>query len=279
MRRTLSEPSLGRTRSSVGAFTRSRRFEPPEPFWVDYSRRYGGYPSGRSPPSAPSTPKRPASTRSPQPPGVRSVQRSTSTSEVAPGPAPMHEVVPGQLKSKVLKLVRDSPPLDQQHRGVVVIEMSWSESGYLPSHAQPSSQDPDVYVWGEKYKRLAAQLGEAVANKGVTVVHFKTPSGLKKSQGIYDRFSEWERRLPQGMASNVSHRSSGPSRIGAFEVHLVQSTWDPERCCPGTLRRNQWHQGPATSISEGIYCAACVEAMRDERPVSHTKAGDRDPRS
>ena len=246
IRRTLSEPSLNRTRSTTGAFSRSRRFEPPERFWVDYSCRSGGnggYPSRRSPsaPVAPSVSRKPASTNSPQPPGVRSVQRSASVSDVAQGPPPIHELVPAQLKSKVLKLVKAAPPLGPKHRGVVCIEMNWSESGYLPAHAQPLSEDPDTYIWGEKYKRLAAELRKALSDKGVSVVDFKTPSGLKKGNGIYDRFSEWERHLPRGNASNVSHKSSGPSRIwvtvkefrlisyhtGCIYIYIVNNTVSP----------------------------------------------------
>ena len=231
MRRSVSEPSLGRS-GSVGAFSRSRRFEPPEPFWVSYSRRHG-YPSG---PSSPSAPRKPGSTNRPQPPGVRPFQKSTSLSDVAPRPPPVHELVPSQLKNKVLELVRESPqgPKGLKQRGSVVIEMSWSESGYLPAHAQPSSQDPQNFTWGEKYKRLAGELRQVLADKAISVTDFKTPL-LKKSQRIYDRYSEWERRLPKSTPSNASHKSSVPSRLGAFEVHLVQSTWDPERCCPATL--------------------------------------------
>ncbi|CAE7855600.1 CEP1 [Symbiodinium microadriaticum] len=130
-------------------------------------------------------------------------------------------------------------------------------------------QDPQNFTWGEKYKRLAGELRQVLADKAISVTDFKTPL-LKKSQRIYDRYSEWERRLPKSTPSNASHKSSVPSRLGAFEVHLVQSTWDPERCCPATLG-NHRHQGPAVNLPEGIFCTACAEVLRDERPMTYTK--------
>ncbi|OLQ00734.1 hypothetical protein AK812_SmicGene16593 [Symbiodinium microadriaticum] len=104
-------------------------------------------------------------------------------------------------------------------RPVVAIEMNWSTSGYLP---------------------------------GVEVVGFMTPDdGKIKKQNrrmrMYDRFSEWERHLPESVASNQSNVHTSPSRIGAFEVHVVQGAWYPE-LCPGQLQPGEKHQGGAVVL-------------------------------
>ena len=31
------------------------------------------------------------------------------------------------------------------------------------------------------------------------------------------------------------------------------------------------HQGPAVNLPEGIFCTACAEVLRDERPMTYTK--------
>lgn len=50
-----------------------------------------------------------------------------------------------------------------------------------------------------------------------------TPSAVVP-QGFYDKFSNCG-----AVASNRSHAKSNASRVGAFEVHLVQDVWQAKR--------------------------------------------------
>lgn len=69
------------------------------------------------------------------------------------------------------------------------------------------------------------------------------------------------------VASNRSYAAGPASRLGAFEVHLVQSTWSP-KLCAGKLEGDQSHNGPAVSGSWGILCSACAH-----RAEGHQVAG------
>ncbi|CAE7572332.1 unnamed protein product [Symbiodinium microadriaticum] len=121
--------------------------------------------------------------------------------------------------------------------------MNWSTSGYLPGHRD-----------GQKYRGYVDQLREMLAGRGVEVVGFMTPDdGKIKKQNrrmrMYDRFSEWERHLPESVASNQSNVHTSPSRIGAFEVHVVQGAWYPE-LCPGQLQPGEKHQGETEGVAK-----------------------------
>ena len=86
---------------------------------------------------------------------------------------------------------------------------------------------------------------------------------------IYDQFSDWERSFDL-VASNSSYRKAAPSRVGAFEVHLVQGVWDPKLCLQPLLD-GESHWGPPINGSSGILCTACSERLqgRSCEPFMH----------
>ena len=187
----------------------------------------------------------------------RQAQRGTSSSqrrnkELAFLTPDKQEVIPEEIKAKVLAFGRP----------VVAIEMDWSESGITPGHLQKSGHDPiaNILAWGAKYRALSDELTQLLAPVGVRVVAFRTPTNLRRQTHIYDRYSMEDKRRPSSVASNVSFTGASPSRIGAFEVHVVQNTWDAERCCPGLLGNSQ-HRGPPVNHPNGLFCSACAGNM------------------
>jgi len=151
--------------------------------------------------------------------------------------------VPNEVHRKVIELAGP---------GALVIEMQWSNSLYLPAHNG-----------GEKYKETASNLIELMEGRlsrgsPLPVLVMDKPVHIKeKTSKIYDRYSEWERSFGL-VASNSSFSYAPPSRMGAFEVHLVQGTWDPRLCASGPLGKDQVHRGPPVVGSLGILCSACA---------------------
>eukprot|EP00434_Breviolum_minutum_P019208 symbB.v1.2.016930.t1/scaffold1305.1/size135414/2 len=188
---------------------------------TDYGTDYG-------PPSARTSPKR----RKPQ---RRSTQCDGDSKEWAT--PPLIELVPNEVHRKVIELAGP---------GALVIEMQWSNSVYLPAHNG-----------GEKYKEIASNLIELMEGRlsrgsPLPVLIMDKPVKIKeKTSKIYDRYSEWERSFGM-VASNSSFSYAPPSRMGAFEVHLVQGTWDPRLCASGPLGKDQVHRGPPVVGSLGI---------------------------
>lgn len=157
---------------------------------------------------------------------------------------PLRELIPGEVRSKVLGLAGKGSAL--------IIEMLWSTSAYLPAHNG-----------GLKYKEVASNLKELMEGRisrgfPLPVLTIDEPVPIKKRvAGIYDRYSEWERSFGL-VASNSSYSYAAPSRVGAFEVHLVQGSWDAQLCAAGPLPKDQTHRGPPVSGSLGILCSACA---------------------
>lgn len=164
--------------------------------------------------------------------------------------APVKELVPDAVREKVLQLAGDQLSLSKDCRGVVVIEMLWGASQYLPAHD------------GGKYKTTANKLQDFLSKKQVVVTHFQTPDEFKQGEGIFDRYSEVERKAGLS-ASNTSHTLATPSRLGAFEVHCVQGSWDPDRCCPAPLKHpSDRHKGPPVNTVNGMWCSACAAELQ-----------------
>merc|ERR1719446_1501295 len=72
-----------------------------------------------------------------------------------------------------------------------------------------------------------------------------------------------------GLASNRSHLSSKGSRVGAFEVHLVQSCYNPDISCSHSLEeKGARHGGAPEKLDGAIVCGFCACAARGEaRPA------------
>lgn len=98
------------------------------------------------------------------------------------------------------------------------------------------------------------------------------PRRLTKTQ-VWDRFSREEKNVKdeKNQPSNVSHQGTGPSRLGAFEVHLVQDVWDPKSNCPERCDPSQGHGGPPVPKDGerfGFICTACSLAAKGQTPPS-----------
>ena len=63
------------------------------------------------------------------------------------------------------------------------------------------------------------------------------PSIGAPALGLFDKFSEGE-RFSGALASNVSHAQGAASRVGAFEVHVLQDVWNAKRPGAKTWGRN-----------------------------------------
>lgn len=100
--------------------------------------------------------------------------------------------------------------------------MLWSTGAYLPAHDN-----------GQKYLSTAKELQDLMAGRlsshgPFPVMTIDKAVKLKgMDQGIYDRYSQQEKSFGC-VASNNSYSSANPSRIGAFEIHVVQGIWDPK---------------------------------------------------
>lgn len=173
----------------------------------------------------------------------------TSPAKISDKGAPREELVPKIIEKKVMQYGPRS----------VSIEMNWSETGLIPGHLQKTDGKE---TWGGKYLQLACELRTLLAPTGIEVFDFRSPC-IKRGHRIFDRFSNHERGLQ--VSSNMSHAATNPSRLGAFEVHVVQNTWQP-RCCPGTHARD--HRGPPVHRPEGIFCTACAEQWPDWKEAS-----------
>ncbi|CAE7712426.1 gyaR, partial [Symbiodinium sp. CCMP2456] len=119
------------------------------------------------------------------PPPMGSSREKGKKSE-PPKMAPVKELVPDAIREKVLQLAGDQLSLSKDCRGVVVIEMLWGASQYLPAHD------------GGKYKTTANKLQDFLSKKQVVVTHFQTPDEFKQGEGIFDRYSEVERKAKLG---------------------------------------------------------------------------------
>eukprot|EP00435_Cladocopium_sp_Y103_P071741 s574_g38.t1 len=299
-RAPLSQSSLYSNWSVNSSWSQSSRLEPAEDFWVrlpESPQRRSSLRNGR-PPRPPSTEPR-GSQRPPRLPGLgrsrsnsrdsarngnrarpdtsgvsrQSVSRHSVSSQGAQPkkqrrPAsqqqrtreeakewttpPLRELVPSEVRSKVLSLAGKGSAL--------IIEMLWSNSTYLPAHNG-----------GLKYKEVASNLKELMEGRisrgfPLPVLTIDEPVPIKKRvSGIYDRYSEWERSFGL-VASNSSYSYAAPSRVGAFEVHLVQGSWDAELCAAGPLPKGQTHRGPPVSGSLGILCSACAVRHSEGAP-------------
>eukprot|EP00435_Cladocopium_sp_Y103_P067315 s320_g29.t2 len=98
-----------------------------------------------------------------------------------------------------------------------------------------------------------------------------TPLHMCGMGGIYDQYSDWERAWDL-VESNRSYAAAPASRVGAFEVHLVQSNWSP-KLCAGKLERDQSHEGPAVSGSWGILCSACAQRAEGHQVAGGLRTG------
>eukprot|EP00435_Cladocopium_sp_Y103_P066884 s320_g29.t1 len=172
---------------------------------------------------------------------------------------PVTEVLPSEI-SKVIRRIAS------QTSGGVVIEMQWGSSAYLPAHNG-----------GQKYRDCAQRLQELISGRlsrgSPLPVHIvdKPIRFSKRSSGIYDQYSDWERAWDL-VESNRSYAAAPASRVGAFEVHLVQSNWSP-KLCAGKLERDQSHEGPAVSGSWGILCSACAQRAEGHQVAGGLRTG------
>jgi hypothetical protein len=219
-------------------FSRTKRvapaFDVPGEFWVDLMCQPGFIESRKRQLSSSISGKLSAS----QP-------TLPSPSPVSSEPSPVKELVTAAIMDEVRQRARSDKPAGSAS---CVVEMKWGSSRFLPAHQS-----------GQKYKRVSSELEEILARKPVGVQTFVSED---RGKAIFDRFSNQERSLPGAVASNVSNTSAGPSRLGAFEVHVVQGTWDPTRCCPCKVDgsdRGGVHGGPACRLpGHGVICANCV---------------------
>lgn len=175
--------------------------------------------------------KRPASARQ-----AESSLQTQAAAAAEPSNQQLLEILPLEVREKV-KTTAGS-------RGALVIEMLWSSSSYLPAHDN-----------GRKYISMAAELVDLMAGRlsngePFRVLTIEEPVKVKK--GLYDKFSEHERL--HGVASNVSHATAAASRVGAFEVHLLQDAWTAKLCSASANH----HQGPPVITSSDILRAACA---------------------
>jgi len=172
---------------------------------------------------------------------------------------PTQDVVPGDMLAFVRKRAREvrGASAPGVKYAVVLVESLWKPDSFsLPAHGK-----------GENYISRTQSVQEALRNKPVIFASVN-PSGQNKKSMLWDRYSSQEELVP----SNRSHKRAAPSRIGAFEVHLVQNKWDPERRCPVTLQQKDFtslqHAGPPVEVlgPEGcrFVCAACAAAARGE---------------
>jgi len=142
---------------------------------------------------------------------------------------PPNDMVPHEVKEKVLSVAG---------RGALVIEMLWSTGAYLPAHDN-----------GQKYLSTAKELQDLMAGRlsshgPFPVMTIDKAVKLKgMDQGIYDRYSQQEKSFGC-VASNNSYSSANPSRIGAFEIHMVQGIWDPKLGAAATSDPDGFHKGP-----------------------------------
>jgi len=177
--------------------------------------------------------------------GTMSMTASKSTPRVQRSfsdPAPVKELVPPVIMDEVWGRVRSDKPASSAS---CIIEMKWGSSAFLPAHRA-----------GEKYKKVASEIEDILGRKGMGVADFISED---RGRAIFDRYSKRDRLLDGVVPSNVSYAAAGPSRLGAFEVHVVQGTWDPARCCPCKVDGGSQHGGPASHLpGYGVVCASCV---------------------
>lgn len=171
-----------------------------------------------------------------RPASARRAESSLQT-QAEPSNQQLLEIVPAEVREKVKSTAGS--------RGALVIEMLWSSSSYLPAHDN-----------GRKYISMASELVDLMAGRlsngePFRVLTIEEPVNVKK--GLYDKFSERE-RTSGALASNVSHANGTASRVGAFEVHLLQDVWNAKLCSASANH----HQGPPVITSDGILCAACA---------------------
>ncbi|CAK9111601.1 unnamed protein product [Durusdinium trenchii] len=177
----------------------------------------------------------------------------------APWKQVREELVPAEVREEVKRLARPTG-------GGVVIEMQWGSSAYLPAHNG-----------GLKYREYASRLQELLSGRlsrgSELPVHIvDQPMRFKKKvSGIYDQFSDWERACKL-VASNRSFDSATASRVGAFEVHVVQSNWHANLCA-GKVEGNQAHGGPPVCGPQGILCTACAQRAEGDASVSSGGGG------
>lgn len=217
-------------------FGKADRFDPDEPFWVSASRPE----SARGPGEHGS---QPIAVPSGRPASANRRSRSGMKQQLLP-----NDMVPREVKEKVLSVAG---------RGALVIEMLWSTGAYLPAHDN-----------GQKYLSTAKELQDLMAGRlssrgpfPVMTIEAVKLKGM--DQGIYDRYSQQEKSFGC-VASNNSYSSANPSRIGAFEIHMVQGIWDPKLCAAATSD-DGFHKGPPV-VSERILCAACAQRGANGRP-------------
>jgi hypothetical protein len=171
-----------------------------------------------------------------------------------------------KIKGQIMKAAEGS-------QATVVIEVCWSTSGYLPAHGN-----------GENYKTYFAAIKNSLANKNVKTVALYH----EKSNEIWDRFSSEKMEVSVDkkakdlkvpitetpgvpVASNRSHKLANPSRLGAFEVHLVQTCYDARVLCYGPDSGSHGHGGTMAhgamlgpeKQGDEIMCMACASEARD----------------
>ena len=125
--------------------------------------------------------------------------------------------------------------------------MLWSNGAYLPAHDN-----------GQKYLSTAKELQDLMAGRlsshgPFPVMTIDKAVKLKgMDQGIYDRYSQQEKSFGC-VASNNSYSSANPSRIGAFEIHMVQGFWDPKFLVESlTFLFDRARETPPTSYTSGF---------------------------
>lgn len=171
-----------------------------------------------------------------RPASARREDSSLPTQAAEPSNQQLLEIVPAEVREKVKSTAGS---------GALVIEMLWSSSSYLPAHDN-----------GRKYMNMASELVDLMAgrlSKGEPFRVLTIEEPVKVKKGLYDKFSE-RQRSSGALASNVSHANGTASRVGAFEVHLLQDVWQAKLCSASANH----HQGPPVITSNGVLCAACA---------------------
>ena len=108
-----------------------------------------------------------------------------------------------------------------------ILPISWVESGAGTVFTRMSYY---IYVQGRHHFK------DSMKFIGMSWTHLHVFSEIP-SWGLYDKFSERE-RTSGALASNVSHANGTASRVGAFEVHLLQDVWNAKR--PGEHDGRKW---------------------------------------
>mmetsp|Transcript_60084 Transcript_60084/g.143159 ORF Transcript_60084/g.143159 Transcript_60084/m.143159 type:complete len:634 (+) Transcript_60084:57-1958(+) len=271
----------GRSASKSFSFAKTpgRPAGPVEDFWVDL-KRWGQRRDGARPRSARGARSRPGSARRASghhtttasadleegSPSLEATRRSTLTaSESLSGlsttsrarAVPVEELVPDAVAEDVLHLARKARRT--MHTPAVIVEMQWGSSTYTAHNN------------GEKYSSVFREIRDTLLTKAIEV-RCLSSSALCGQPAFFDRFSMDEpEQNPGAIPSNVSFASAAPSRIGAFEVHVVQGTWDAATCCPVELDDDMEHSGALVCDRGMMLCMGCYEHLQGtQSPSSST---------